>query len=149
VRDLEHPERRDPGGEAGEAHQRQGHDERADAAHESGQRERREVADGSVPQHVQQARHDRGLLSRGDREHACRPRADCDEADVAEGKDARVADEHVERDDDRDLHESVGEVRLRRDRDDRAEDCRSNDEQRRADELLQLEDAPHTRSTEP
>ena len=66
------------------------------------------------------------------REHAGRPGAERDEADVPEREHARVADEDVERDDDRDLDERVREVRLRRARDERADDRRRDDEHRRA-----------------
>ena len=47
------------------------------------------------------------------RQHARRPGADGDEADVAEREHAGVADEDVERDDDRDLDERVDEVASR------------------------------------
>ena len=112
VRDLEHGERRDTGGEAREPHQRQPDRERERATDGGSKRERRDVADIRLQQEVGQARHDLQLLTLRHREHARRPGADCDEADLPERDDTRVADEHVEPHDDRDLDERVDEIRL-------------------------------------
>ena len=61
------------------------------------------------------------LLVLRHRQDPGRPGAESDEADHAERKDAGVADEDVERDDDRDLDERVEEVRLEVARDRKAE----------------------------
>ena len=66
MRDLEHGERRDAGGEPGEAHQRQADDEREDAADDAP----RAASEGTLPtvvvaQEVGEVRHDRRLLAAG------------------------------------------------------------------------------------
>ena len=137
-------ERRDAGGEPGEPHQRDADDERCDPADDRGEHERRHVADvavrgGSAARFGMIA----GFSLGRHRQHAGRPRAERDEADVAEREHARVADEDVERDDDRDLHQRVGEVGLRRDRDERAEQRRGDDERDRPEQLLQVRGASY------
>jgi len=146
MRDLEHPERRDAGGKAGQPHQRQPYEKRVDPSHPGGDQERWYVADRVVAQEREQVGHDRRLLGDRDGEHACRPRADGDEADVAERDDAGVADEDVERDDDRHRHERADEVDLRCGRRERAEQSGEDDEQHRPAQLDRAAGA-HTRST--
>ena len=86
--------------------------------------ERRDVADRRVAEEVEEVRHERGLLLLRHREHAGRPRADRDEADVPEREHAGVPDEDVQRDDDRDRDERVDEVDLGRARDGRTDERR-------------------------
>ena len=113
MRDLEHGEGRDPGGEAGEPHQRQPDEEGEDAA----EPRRRAAATATLPivwsrrSGKSVGQHARLRLER-DRHHPGGERADGDEADLAEREHARVADEDVERDDDRDGDERVQEVDL-------------------------------------
>src|SRR5579884_1613773 len=143
VRDLEHAERRDAGGEPGKSHQRESDEEREDEADEGGEQQRDGVPDVCVQEEVREPRHDRRLLGGRHRQHAGRPHTERHEADVAEREHAGVADEDVECDDDRDLHERVEEVRLQRARHREAEQRRREDEHHRR---RQLGRAPHTRS---
>src|SRR5581483_11472776 len=149
VHDLEHRERRDPGSEAGETHQREAHHDRERGTCRRGECEGRHVAHGRVAEEAGEVRHDRGLLARRHREHARRPCSDGEEADVPEREDARVADEDVETDDDRDVDERVDEVRLVR-AGDGAEERSGEDERKRHRELhAERGGASHTRSTAP
>ena len=68
-------------------------------------------------------------------EHSGCPRAYGDEADLPEREDARVADEDVEPDDDRDLDQRVDEVPLEVVRDREPEQRGRQDEQRRDQHL--------------
>ena len=138
VRDLEHAEGGDTGREAREAHQRQADEERIDAADRRRCEQRRHVADRVVPEDGEEVLHDRRLLGDRHREHARRPGSHGDEADVSERDDARVPDEDVDGDDDRDGDERVDEVDLRRVRGDAAEQRRDHDEPDRAGELGQM-----------
>src|SRR6185295_6257279 len=88
----------------------------------------------------------RRLLADGHGQHAGDPGAERNEAHVAEGEDAGVADEHVERDDDRHLHERVDEVPLGRLRDERADERRGDDEGGGRRELHDRRETLHTRS---
>src|SRR5262249_20855415 len=71
----------------------------------------------------------------GHGENARRPGAERDEGDVTEREHAGVADEQVESDDDRDIHERLEEVRLQRGRDGESEQRRSQDECGRTEQL--------------
>src|SRR5438552_4134366 len=75
---------------------------------------------------VARSRRPKRLRGNRHREHAGQPRANRDEADVPERQDARIADEDVEGDDDRDLHERVDEVALARLRHERADERRDD-----------------------
>ena len=110
---------------------------------------RRHVPDRRRAQEVEEVRHRRGLLRLGDREHARRPDADREEADVPEREHAGVADEDVDRDDRRDGDERRDEVDLGRRRDEGAEDPGGDDEQHRRQELDGCATGSHTRSTRP
>ena len=105
VRDLEDAERGDSRRETRQAHQRQADDQRVCRADPGRDRERGRVADGRVAKEAGEVGHDRRLLRYRHREDARRPRADRDEADVPEREHARVADEHVEGGDDRNVDE--------------------------------------------
>src|SRR5581483_161455 len=118
-------------------------------AHHRRERERREVADVRREEEMREARHGDPLLVLGHREHAGGPGADGDEADVPERQYARVADEDVERNDDRDLDERVEEVRLEVARDLEPEQSGPEDEHRGRKQLRCSADEAHTRSTAP
>src|SRR4029079_17678510 len=109
VRDPEHREGRDPGGEAREPHQRQSNRECEDAADGRGERKRDVVADGRRSEEVGEAGHREPLLLTRYGYNPRGPRPKSDEADRPEREDARIADEHIEGDDDRDLDERVEE----------------------------------------
>ena len=81
-------------------------------------------------------------------EDSGRPGTERDEADRPERDHARVADEDVERDDDRDLDQRVEEIGLEVARDLEAEQRRRDDERRRHEELREPPQR-HTRSTAP
>ena len=146
MRDLEHGERRYTGREPREPHQREPDDEREDTACDGGEEQRRHVSHRAVAEEAGEARHDRRLLGNRHREHTGQPRSNRDEADVPERQDARIADEDVEGDDDRDLHERVDEVALARLRHERADERRDDDEYRGRGELHERDGLPHTRS---
>src|SRR5262249_26851518 len=112
-----------------------------------GECERRDVADRRRAEEVEELRHDRGLFGDRDREDTGRPRTERDEADVAEREHAGVADEEVQRDDDRDVDEGVDEARRRRVRDEGPKQSRGDDEHDRPAELHECCSPPHTRST--
>ena len=135
VRDAEHRERRDSRGETREPHQRQADEEREDAAHGRRDQERRDVPHRRRAQEVEEVGHRRRLLLLGDREDACRPDADGEEADVAEREHAGVPDEDVDRDDRRDRDERRDEVDLVRLGDHRADEACRDDERHGREEL--------------
>ena len=135
MRDLEHGEGGDPGGEPGQAHQRQPDEEREQPAEPGREQERRHVPDRVVAQQREQRRQHALLRLERHRHHARGERADGDEADLPEREHARVADEDVDRDDDRDRDERVQEVDLVRRRGGGRDEPDGDDEQRRPGEL--------------
>ena len=150
MRDLEHGERGDAGGQAREAHQRQAEDERQEAADQGGEHERGDVAERVVAQDREEIGQHARLRLDGDRHHAGGEPADCDEADLAEREHARVADEHVHGHHHRDRDEGVEEVQLVGLRD-LGRDEPDQDDQQARPEQLDGRDAgawrAHTRST--
>ena len=111
--------------------------------------ERRDDADRVVAQQREQVRDDEALLLRAERHLPRQVRAERDEADVAEGDHARVADEDVDRDHDRGLHERVLELQLTRRAREVPHDADSRHEHERSEQLQRAVDvaACHTRST--
>src|SRR5205823_4619360 len=119
--------------------------ERVDAAGDSSEGERERRADMRVLEHVEERRHREVLRLRIDREDPGEVCADGDEAHVPERDHAGVADEDVERDDDRDHHDRVLELELLGRRDVAGD---QGSEQYEGDRYAELEDrTPHTRST--
>src|SRR6266496_3953457 len=100
-----------------------------------------------VPEDRKEARHDAALHVHRDRHQSRGERADRDEADLSEGQHPGVPDEHVEPDDDRDVHERGTEVDLVRARREAAEQGDRGNEQRREHELRESADGAHARST--
>src|SRR5204863_9733550 len=96
----------------------------------------------------EESRHGERLRLRVDRDEAGEVRADRDEADVPERDDARVADEHVERDHDGRHHHRVLELELALLRE-LGGDRGGRDEQEHGPGELhgRPKCAPHTRST--
>src|SRR5205085_2046739 len=106
------------------SHQRQADRERCDEADTGRESERGHVPHVRDPEGMSQALHHELLLELRHREDAGGPGTEGDEADVPEGENARVADEDVESNDDRDLDERVDEVGLEVARDLEAEESR-------------------------
>src|SRR5262249_41968178 len=149
VRDLEHGEGRDPRGESREPHQRQPDHKREGAADHGRESEGRDIADVRGDEEVSEARKGDRLLDPRHSEHAGGPRTDGDEADLPERQDARVADEDVEPDDDRNDDQRLDEVPLEVARDREPEQRGRHDEQRGDQHLEQAPSLTHTRSTVP
>ncbi len=147
VRDLEHGERGNAGGEPGEPHQRQADEEGEHAGDQTGREKRGDVSDCRVSQEVEEVRHEGRLLLLGDGEDARRPDPDRHEADVPEGEDAGVADEDVDRDDHGDGDERIDEVDLGGARDEHAEQRGADDQRDGGTELKRGAPCAHTRST--
>ena len=95
----------------------------------------------------EEVRHHRRLLLHRHGEHAAVQRPDGDEADVPEREHAGVADEDVERDDDRDRDERVDEVDLGRAREERPDHRDDRDEHRGRESRQERHEPSHTRST--
>src|SRR2546430_7381750 len=149
VRDLGHGEGGKPGGRAGAPNHRQPDRERESTADGGRERQRRDIADVRGDEEVGETRHGDRLRGSRHGEHARGPRADGDEADLPERQNARVADEDVEPDDDRDLDQRVEEVRLEVARDLQREQGGRQNEQGRDEHLREPANKVHTRSTAP